>query len=105
MKDYIFITWNKTLTKLFLTDILFVKSKGDYIQITDVYEKKYTIHHTMKSIEDLLGDKFCRIHNETIVQLREINKVEDNVVYLSNGAYFPISRFKKQEFLNQLTII
>ncbi len=105
MKDYIFIKKDKSLIKIFLLDILYVRSNGDYV-IIHTSDVRYTVLNTMNNIEKLLGDGFCRIHNETIIQLREIVKIEESdSVLLSNGAYFNISRARMKHFKDLLVII
>ena len=105
MKEYIFIKKDKSLIKIFLLDILYVRSNGDYV-IIHTSDIRYTVLNTMNNIEKLLGDRFCRIHNETIIQLREIVKIEESdSVLLSNGAYFSISRARMKHFKDQLIIV
>ncbi len=51
--EEIFIKKNATLIKLNLNDILFIEALENYI-IINTHDEKYTIHFTMKSIEEKL---------------------------------------------------
>ena len=57
-KDEIFIKKNATLVKLKYDDILWVEALENYV-IFNTFTEKYTIHFTMKAIEQKLpGAKF-----------------------------------------------
>ncbi len=72
-------------------------------------EKHYILFHTkqgvvkcsdnMKDVEKILPTEwFCRCHNAFIVNLDEIARIEDRIVYLSNGEDIDVSQRKLNQF-------
>lgn len=72
-------------------------------------EKHYVLIHTkqgickcsnyMKEVEEMLPrDWFCRCHNVYIVNLDEIYRMNDRMVYLSNGDNIDVSYRRMSEF-------
>ncbi|HEY6975160.1 MAG TPA: LytTR family DNA-binding domain-containing protein, partial [Chitinophagaceae bacterium] len=64
------------------------------------------ISKTLKEAEEVLqGNNFCRIHNSYLVNLACIQKYirgEGGEVILSNGVSLPVSRTRKQDFMQWL---
>jgi two-component system LytT family response regulator len=64
------------------------------------------ISKTLKEAEDVLPpDDFFRIHHSFLVNLKYVvqyQRGEGGEVVLSNGEHIPVSRSKKQDFLNKL---
>jgi len=81
-KDEIFIKKNATLVKLKYDDILWVEALENYV-VFNTFTDKYTIHFTMKAIEQKLPtNKFTRVHRSFIVNTSCINVIEDNAVII-----------------------
>ena len=90
--------------KLYFEQILFVQSQGDYVDFI-IPDKKYLTHSTLKSIEDKLDkDLFFKVHRSYIVNLKKIDKIEDNVIVIGKHV-IPISRTKKQDLFRQLSML
>src|SRR6185503_12472249 len=49
-KDYIFVRSNSVLTKIKISDIIYVQAWGDYVNIF-TKQKRYTVHITLRAIE------------------------------------------------------
>jgi DNA-binding LytR/AlgR family response regulator len=102
--DHLFIKVNKILEKIKYTDIMYVEALADYVQIITL-NKKYTIHSTMKSMEEALPkDAFFRTHNSFIVRLDKINRIEDNLLIIDQ-ATIPVSRNKVKPLMQRLNTI
>jgi DNA-binding LytR/AlgR family response regulator len=81
-KEEIFIKKNSTLVRLRYDDILWVEALENYV-IFNTFDDKYTIHFTMKAIEQKLPmDKFTRVHRSYIVNTGSIEVIEDNSVLI-----------------------
>jgi DNA-binding LytR/AlgR family response regulator len=106
--EEIFVKKNATLIKLNFNDIIFIEALENYI-IIHTLDEKYTIHFTMKSIEEKLPkNKFKRIHRSYIVNLNKIKGIEENsvIVKLHDGTkLLPIGKSYKEELLKLLNVI
>lgn len=99
--EYLFVKVNKIFEKILYTDILFIEALADYVQIqTNI--KKFTIHTTMKSMEQSLPEKdFMRVHNSFIVRLDKITRIEDNSIMI-NSQLVSVSRNKIKPLMQRI---
>ncbi|MDB4324560.1 response regulator [Crocinitomicaceae bacterium] len=75
-KEYIFVRLNSKLVKLKTTDVFYIEALKDYVVI-HTNDKRYTIHSTMKDIEQKMGNKeFLRVHRSYIIRLDKIATIE-----------------------------
>ena len=104
----IFIKKNSTLVRLKFEDILWVEALENYVIFT-TFKEKYTIHFTMKAIEQKLpSNMFTRVHRSYIVNIRNINIIEDNSIIISTneGAKsIPIGKSYKDKLMNDINLI
>ncbi len=108
VQDEIFIKKNATLLKLNLNDIIYIEALENYI-IISTYDEKYTIHFTMKSIEEKLPlNKFKRIHRSYIINMHKIKGIEENSVIVKTNEgtrLLPIGKSYKEDLLRDINII
>jgi two-component system LytT family response regulator len=103
-KKYVFIKTNGTRIKIYINEILWIEALGDYLTI-NTSEKKYTIHSTMKSIENKLSpDKFIRVHRSFLISIDNINSIDDSVIVIGKqlipvGATYKENLNKRLNFL------
>jgi DNA-binding LytR/AlgR family response regulator len=72
------------LIKLNTNSILFIEALKDYVVI-NTPDTRYTIHSTMKEIEQKMGTKdFIRVHRSFIVRLDKIVTIEFPNLHLEN---------------------
>lgn len=87
-------------------DIYYCESDGGYTRFFLSNGKVSLISKTLKEVEDVLESKgFCRIHNSYLINLRFVQKYirgDGGEVIMANGSNIPVSRNKKQDFLNLL---
>ena len=107
--DEIFIKHNASLVKLKYTDILWVEAMENYVVI-HTFDEKYTIHFTMRSIEDKLPPKqFLRVHRSFIVNISGINSITDNAIFIKTSDMsknsIPIGKVFKDKLLKTLNVI
>ena len=98
-EDEIFIKKNSALVRLKYENILWVEALENYV-IFNTFNDKFTIHFTMKAIEQKLPNSiFSRVHRSFIVNTRSINLIEDNAIIIntkepskySNTLHFPMA--------------
>lgn len=100
----IFVNINSRLVKLNFEDIQVIEAKGDYVQIK-TEDKKYTVHNTLKKIEEKLpGSKFLKVHRSYIINLEKIVDIEDNSILIAEEI-IPVSRANREVLLNKLNML
>ena len=106
--DEIFIKYNSSLVRLKYNDILWVEALENYV-IVNTFNDKYTIHFTMKAIEQKLPtSKFTRVHRSFIVNTSSINIIEDNAIVIKthDGAKsIPIGKSYKDKLMDDINLI
>jgi DNA-binding LytR/AlgR family response regulator len=106
--EEIFIRKNSALVKLKCDDILFVEALENYV-IFNTQSEKYTIHFTMKLVEQKLPtNKFVRVHRSYIVNSRCFNEIEDNSIIITTGEgrkIVPIGKSYRDNLMNALNLI
>ena len=99
---------NSTLVRLRYDDILWVEALENYV-IVSTFKEKFTIHFTMKSIENKLPPaKFKRIHRSYIVNINRIEVIEDSNVVMkteSGSKIIPIGKSYKDNLMDDLNLI
>lgn len=99
--DFIFIKVERRMVKLFLSDILYAESKGDYMQL-HTQDKSYLTRETMQQLLDKLSSQtFLRIHRSFVVAIPKIDSFTTEQVTILRKA-LPISRTYKEEVLQTL---
>jgi two-component system LytT family response regulator len=88
-------------------DLLYCESDSAYCRLFFINQAKpMVISKVLKEVEDVLqGDDFCRIHNSYLINVRFVQRYirgEGGEVVMSNGIHLPVSRTRKQDFLNLL---
>ncbi|MBN2275361.1 MAG: response regulator transcription factor [Bacteroidales bacterium] len=106
--DEIFIKKNSALVRLKYDDILYVEALENYV-IFSTFNERYTIHFTMKAIEQKLpANKFSRVHRSFIVNTSRINVIEDNSVIIKThdgNKSIPIGKSYKDKLLRDINLI
>jgi len=107
-KEEIFIKKNSSLVRLKYDDILWIEALENYV-IFNTYKEKFTIHFTMKAIEQKLpGHKFTRVHRSFIVNTGNIDVIEDNNVIISTEdglKSIPIGKSYKERLMKDINVI
>jgi len=104
----IFIKKNSTLVRLRYEDILWIEALENYV-IFNTFKDKYTIHFTMKAIEQKLpSNKFTRVHRSYIVNTGSIEVIEDNSVIIKtedSTKSIPIGKSYKEKLMKDINLI
>lgn len=106
--DEIFIKKNSALVRLKYEQILWVEALENYV-IFNTYTEKYTIHFTMKAIEQKLpNNMFTRVHRSFIVNTRSINLIEDNSIIINTkegSKTIPIGKSYKDKLMGDINLM
>lgn len=89
-----------------LSDVIRLKSEGNYTTFHLINDEKIMVSKPMKSFLELLPTSFFRTHQSNIVNLKYVRKFlrEDGGYALTDdNAKIPVSRSKKEELIKLLT--
>jgi len=104
----IFIKKNSSLVRIKYNDILWVEALENYVVINTTNDK-FTIHFTMKSIENQLPSvRFKRVHRSFIVNVSRITSIEDNSVIIKmneNKKVIPIGKSYREKLLSEINLM
>ncbi|MCF8226342.1 MAG: LytTR family DNA-binding domain-containing protein [Bacteroidales bacterium] len=107
-ENEIFIKKNSTLVRLKYDEILWIEALENYV-IFNTFKDKYTIHFTMKAIEQKLpARKFTRVHRSYIVNTSRIEVIEDNSVLIKTeeaNKSIPIGKSYKEKLMKDINLI
>lgn len=98
--EYLFIKSDGVLVKLLPNDIIFVEAMGDYVKV-QATEKRYIVHSTMKAFVAKLPEDFQRVHKSFIVNINQVDRLQENVLY-GQDFEIPVSRTYKKELKEKL---
>lgn len=77
--------------KLLNSDILYVKSDGNYIEI-NTKNKKYVVRNSLEQfIKDFNDNYFIRTHRSYAVNLKLVDRIKNQLIYINN-IEIPLSR-------------
>lgn len=103
-KEFIFIRENQKLVKIYVKDIFWVESLGDYVVI-HTENKKHTIYTTLTNIvKKLPKDQFVRVHRSFVVRIDKISLIEGNTIVIKKEL-IPISKSYKSSLIEKLNLI
>lgn len=100
----LYVNIDRRLIKIDIPSIYLIEAKGDYIHIK-TEDKNYTVHSTLKKIEDKLPDSiFLKVHRSYIINFSKIIDIEDNSVLIKRDV-IPVSRSKRPELMKRLNLL
>ena len=81
--EYFFVKSGTELRKILLPEILFFESRKEYVRVvTQTFE--VLTYRRLKDIEAQLPMPFARVHHSYIVNIRQLNKIQDNHIYIGD---------------------
>ena len=103
-RPYIEVRCDLMKERILHEDISLVEAMGDYVKIvTD--KRKYVVLMSMKKIEELLPEElFFRTHKSYIINNQKIESYNTKEIVLKKMRV-PLSRFKKQAFMDYMQAI
>jgi len=108
-KDSIFVKSEYKLVRILLSEIRYIESSNEYIQIHLINDEPITSLIRLKIIEEQLPkDIFMRVHRSFIVNLDRVKVIERNRIVFDRNIYIPIGeqyRDNFQAFIDRTFII
>jgi DNA-binding LytR/AlgR family response regulator len=81
--EYFFVKSGTELRKILLPEILFFESRKEYVRVvTQTFE--VLTYRRLKDIEAQLPMPFARVHQSYIVNIRQLNKIQDNHIHIGD---------------------
>ncbi len=100
----LYVNIDRRLIKIDIPSIYLVEAKGDYIFLK-TESKNYTVHSTLKKIEEKLPDDiFLKVHRSFVINVKKIIDIEDNSVLIKKDV-IPVSRSNKPELMKRLNLL
>jgi DNA-binding LytR/AlgR family response regulator len=101
IKDALFIKEKHMFTKILLSDILYIRSDDNYLEL-HTSRKKYTIRETLKNmLQQLPVNFFFRVHKSFIINLHAITGI-NYVHVIINDIEIPITNDNRNELLSRV---
>lgn len=97
-RDFFFVKDGYKNVKIHYDSILYIKGCGNYLEIV-CSDKTHTPRLTFKDIVQLLpSNNFIRSHNSYVINISQIDKIENNHIYIENSMIPIGSNFKQNLF-------
>lgn len=96
-QEYFFVKSGKVFRKILLEDILYFEGEKEYARLVTTGEQ-LLIYRRLKDIEEQLAPPFVRVHNSYIVNTKQLNKIQDNHIFIADKQ-IPISEKFKDGFM------
>ena len=97
--DFLFVKSEYKLIRIALTDIKYIESANEYIQIHLVNAESVTTLIRLKAMEEQLPkERFMRVHRSFIVNLDQVKVIERNRIVFDQKVYIPIGDQYKETF-------
>lgn len=94
--DYLYLSVDKRMVRVILSEIVFIESQRDYIKIVTL-EKEMLVHRNISFAEEKLPqEKFLRIHRSFMVNIDHIEAYNNSLINVG-GREIPIGRNYKNE--------
>ena len=98
-QECLFVKSEYKLIKILLSEIKYIESANEYIQIHLENDPPVTTLIRLKSIEEQLPkDKFMRVHRSFIVSLDKVKVIDRNRIVFDQKVFIPIGEQYKDNF-------
>lgn len=102
--DSIFVKDDLVFRRVSISDIQFIQSFRNYLEINVGEGRKYVLRSTLKDfMAQLPSDFFIQTHRSYAVNLQKVNRIGGNFVGVADHEV-PISRETKQEVMRRLNL-
>lgn len=98
-QDSLFVKSEYKMVRIFFSEIKYIESSNEYIQIHLVNDEPVTTLIRLKVMEEQLPkDRFMRVHRSFIVNLDRIKVIERNRIVFDHNVYIPVGEQYKESF-------
>lgn len=100
-RPFILIKNGSLLSKIYCADIVYCESVKHKVRI-ETRDGPVEYYGSIDTLDERLGDHFCRIHRAFVVNLDCVIRRDGDLVMTTNGDALPLSRRKQQAFTTAL---
>ncbi len=98
-QDSLFVKSEYKMVRIFLSEIKYIESSNEYIQIHLVNDEPVTTLIRLKVMEEQLPkDRFMRVHRSFIVNLDRVKVIERHRIIFDQNVYIPVGDQYKEIF-------
>jgi DNA-binding LytR/AlgR family response regulator len=98
---FFWVKTDKGHFRIAFSELIFVQSIGNYVRLTLRSGETHLVLQTAKDLENLLPDRFVRIHKTFLINLDFLTRVEGGRVFLDKTE-LPIGAMFRKDFLRKL---
>ena len=99
-----YIKVGKKIARIGIEDIDYVEANGDYIFIFKGRER-FVVNSSLRKIaERLIAPVFVKVHRSYIVNIKKIDTIKDNVIYIDD-VQIPLSKTHKRDLMESLDLL
>ncbi len=99
--NQLFLYADKTIYKINIDDILYIKAEVDYVKIVTTEQQILILDSLRNWAEKLRDFNFVQIHRSYVINLNRFTKVYGNMVYFGDIS-LPIGKTYKEKFLSRI---
>ncbi|MDA8692744.1 LytTR family DNA-binding domain-containing protein [Saprospiraceae bacterium] len=103
-ETFMYIKSDRQYVKVYYEDVLFVKGMKDYVLIHTTGDKYMTAMNIKTILAQLPKELFARISKSYIVQIKQIAKVGNDAIFLSNDDEISLGPSYKEDFVNKYVL-
>lgn len=81
--------------------VIFINRPGKYV-LFHCKDAIFEYRGTLTEVENILMDRFCRVHNEYIINVDYVLCVNSKSINLNNGLTIPVARRRQKFFENYI---
>lgn len=100
-KNFITIKKGNKYVRIFVDEILYIKSNHIYIDIHCKEGKSYIIRSSLQKYAELLPPHFAQVHRGFIINMNEISEFDSNSITIEKTV-IPISNSYRENIMNKL---
>jgi DNA-binding LytR/AlgR family response regulator len=101
-QNYILFRIDYGLTKVLLSDILFIEGLDNYLKVYIKNQKTLVVRMTMKSLSERLSSTdFCRVHRSYIISMPNMESYRNKIIKI-NDKEIPLGTSYEADFLRIL---
>lgn len=102
--DSLFVKVDYRYIRVSLSDILYIKGYGEYLQIylSGAATPLLTLS-SFAAIKERLTDNFLQVHRSFIVNMNHVSQIERARIVIPPDTYIPVGESYKPAFLNYIT--
>ncbi len=104
LENALFIKQKQAFIKVMKADILYIESKGNYVQIF-THTDDYLIRQPLNDIHQILPIYFYRVHRSFMVNLNCIKQIRYEELLLTNNISIPLSRSIYADLIERVQVL